>query len=194
MNDEVIRNVRTCLQDLQEAAKLGPGSVLVVGASSSEVIGKRIGSATSLQIGRILVDEILQYANEVGCHVAFQCCEHLNRALVVTRSLMKERGWVEVSAIPVPGAGGAVAAQAYRQMPDACLVETIQADAGMDIGDTFIGMHLRRVAVPVRGRTKNVGQAHVTMARTRPPLIGGQRAVYDPAEAARRLTSTEDEC
>lgn len=194
MNDDVTQNLQMCLEDLLAAANLGPGSVLVVGASSSEVIGQRIGSATSLQVGQTLVDEILRHASQAGYDVAFQCCEHLNRALVVSRSLMKARGWQEVSAIPVPGAGGAVAGQAYRQLPEACLVETIAADAGIDIGDTFIGMHLRRVAVPVRGRTRQIGQAHVTMARTRPPLIGGQRAVYDAAEASRRLTSTGDEC
>lgn len=194
MNDEVAESLQMCLEDLQAVAQLGPGSLLVVGASSSEVVGKHIGSATSLGMGSIIASEVLRHANQAGYQVAFQCCEHLNRALVVTRWLMKERGYTEVSAIPVPGAGGAVAAQAYRQLPDACLVETVQADAGIDIGDTFIGMHLRRVAVPVRGRTKSIGQAHVTMARTRPPLIGGQRAVYSAEEASRRLTTTEDEC
>lgn len=188
---QLVRSLRSCLKDLQTAANLGADSVLVLGASSSEVMGQRIGTATSLAIGRILVAETLAFAEQIGCQVAFQCCEHLNRALVVTRPLMRQRGWREVSAVPVPGAGGALAAQAYQLLEQACLVETVEADAGIDIGDTLIGMHLRRVAVPVRGRTNRIGHAHVTMARTRPPLIGGERAIYDLAEAVRRLSSLE---
>ena len=186
---ELVRSLRNCLEDLQAAANLGADSVLVLGASSSEVMGQRIGTATSLAIGKLLVAETLAFAEQTGCQVAFQCCEHLNRALVVSRPLMRRRGWREVSAVPVPGAGGAMAAQAYQLLDQACLVETVEADAGIDIGDTLIGMHLRRVAVPVRGRTNRIGQAHVTMARTRPPLIGGERAMYDPVAAARRLST-----
>lgn len=177
--DAIAREVREALEDLQNQAQLGPGQTLVIGASSSEVVGKRIGTATSLAVGKVIAEEAINFAGTVGCEVAFQCCEHLNRSLVVKKPLARERGWQEVAAKPVPGAGGAVAASAYQLLPDACLVETITAEAGVDIGDTFIGMHLRRVAVPVRGRRREIGQAHLTMARTRPPLIGGARAVYD---------------
>ena len=185
--EDIAAQLQTCLADLQVAAKLGPGDMLVVGASTSEVSGQRIGTATSLAIGRVMVQQVLAFTEATGCDVAFQCCEHLNRALVVARLRVREHGWTEVSAIPVPGAGGAVAAEAYRALPDACLVESIQADAGIDIGDTLIGMHLCRVAVPVRGTLTAIGAAHVTMAKTRPPLIGGTRAVYDAQVAAERL-------
>ncbi|KPV42861.1 hypothetical protein AN477_15855 [Alicyclobacillus ferrooxydans] len=181
------KQLRESLEDLQEQAHLGPGGLLVIGASTSEVAGRRIGTATSLAVGSVIAKEAIAFAASVGCDVAFQCCEHLNRALVVRKALLKERGWFEVMARPVPGAGGAVAASAYVQLEGACLVETIQADAGIDIGDTFIGMHLKRVAVPVRGRHREVGEAHLTMARTRPPLIGGARAVYDEDVFRERL-------
>ena len=185
--DLIAKQLRESLEDLQEQAHLGPGGLFVVGASTSEVAGKRIGTATSLAVGSVIAREAIAFAESVGCDVAFQCCEHLNRALVVRKPLAKERGWLEVMARPVPGAGGAVAASAYLQLEDSCLVETIQADAGIDIGDTFIGMHLKRVAVPVRGRHREIGDAHVTLARTRPPLIGGSRAVYDEDVFRERL-------
>jgi uncharacterized protein (TIGR01440 family) len=179
--------ITECLEDLQAVARLGAGKVLVVGASTSEIVGKKIGTSTSLEVGETVVQAVLDFAEDVGCDVAFQCCEHLNRALVVSREVAQRQGLKRVTAIPVPGAGGAVPAHAWFALVDPCLVESIEADAGIDIGDTLIGMHLRKVAVPVRGRRRQVGQAHVTMATTRPPLIGGARAVYDVEEARRRL-------
>lgn len=179
--------VRTCLAELQAASHLGPGHVVVIGASSSEVIGKRIGTATSLEVGRAIVEAVLEARDTYGFDVAFQCCEHLNRALVVAQALAKSRNWTVVRAVPVPGAGGAVTSLAYFMLEEACLVEQIEADAGIDIGDTFIGMHLKRVAVPLRGTYQALGAAHVTMAYSRAPLFGGARAVYDEAEAKRRL-------
>ncbi|GMA50919.1 UPF0340 protein [Alicyclobacillus contaminans] len=179
--------LRECLEDLRQAAGLGSGSLLVVGASSSEVMGQRIGTATSEAVGAAIVASVFEFAEQCGCSVAVQCCEHLNRALVVERETAVRYGLEEVYAIPVPGAGGAVAAHAYFSMRQPCLVSAVRADAGIDIGDTLIGMHLKPVAVPVRGRRNTVGAAHVTMARTRPPRIGGERAVYDVAEARRRI-------
>jgi uncharacterized protein (TIGR01440 family) len=185
--DKVGQDIRESLADLQEQAHLGPGALLVVGGSTSEVVGKRIGTATSLAVGEVIAREVIGFAGRVGCDVAFQCCEHLNRALVVRKSIAAKRGLQEVMARPVPGAGGAMAASAYLQLQDACLVESVSADAGIDIGDTLIGMHLKRVVVPVRGRRREIGQAHLTMARTRPPLIGGSRAVYDEEVFRERL-------
>jgi uncharacterized protein (TIGR01440 family) len=176
-----------CLEDLQAVAQLEAGQLLVVGASSSEVIGQRIGTATSMEIGRLIVETILSFARRHGFDVAFQCCEHLNRSLVVEKVVQQMHGFERVQAVPIPGAGGAVASAAYFQFQDPCLVSSITADAGIDIGDTLIGMHLKRVAVPVRGRFQSIGEAHVTMARTRPPLVGGSRAVYDKEEALRRI-------
>lgn len=184
---ELLQALGECLTDLQTEAGLGIGQLLVIGASTSEILGQRIGTATSVAVGQAIVAAVLTHAAPRGYDVAFQCCEHLNRALVVTRLTAQRKGYREVTAIPVPGAGGAVAASAYFALEEPCLVDLIEADAGIDIGDTLIGMHLRRVAVPVRGRHRQIGQAHVTMARSRPPLVGGTRAVYEVDEARRRM-------
>ncbi|KUO95273.1 TIGR01440 family protein [Ferroacidibacillus organovorans] len=170
----------TCraLRELSEHADLAPGKLLVIGASSSEVGGHTIGTAGSDEIAAQLVDAFLQVQSELGFDLAVQCCEHLNRALVVERKTLVAERLEEVSAVPVRHAGGAVAAEMYRRLHDAVLVEAVRAHAGMDIGDTFIGMHLRAVAVPIRLSIKDIGYAHVTAARTRPRLIGGARAVY----------------
>jgi uncharacterized protein (TIGR01440 family) len=154
------------------------GQVLVIGASTSEVAGHRIGTAGTTEIAAAIYEAVERSAAAYGFIPAFQCCEHLNRALVVERDAAERFGWEEVSAVPVPRAGGSMAACAYRRLAAPVLVESIQAHAGIDIGDTLIGMHLRRVAVPFRTSVKQVGQAHVTAAYTRPKLIGGERAVY----------------
>ncbi|WP_018132984.1 TIGR01440 family protein [Effusibacillus pohliae] len=174
----IAKVTRQVIDELQQVARLDADQMLVIGASSSEVIGEKIGSAGSTEVAKAIVEAVLTARNEYGFHVAFQCCEHLNRALVVERATMKAFGLEEVTVVPVPQAGGAVAATAFRSLQDPVLVERIQAHAGIDIGDTLIGMHLRPVAVPVRPTVKSIGQAHVTMARTRPKLIGGARAVY----------------
>jgi uncharacterized protein (TIGR01440 family) len=184
---EISTSLHTALEDLQATAQLQAGDILVVGASSSEIVGARIGTATSLQIGEAVVSAILAFTDPLGIDVAFQCCEHLNRSLVVEQSVAQAHRLEVVQAVPIPGAGGAVAAAAYFRYQQPCLVAEICGDAGIDIGDTFIGMHLRRVVVPLRGRVKEIGQAHLTMAMTRSPLVGGSRAVYDVTEAQRRI-------
>lgn len=172
------------LRELAEAGKLGPGSVLVVGVSTSEVAGKRIGTAGALEVAEQLLRGIRQVAEECGFHPVYQCCEHLNRSLVMERSLLESLGLREVSAVPVPGAGGSMAAAAYRSMHDPVLAETVEAHAGIDIGETLIGMHLRRVAVPFRPSMRYIGSARVNAAWSRPPLIGGERAVYRAPETS----------
>ncbi|MDA8344350.1 MAG: TIGR01440 family protein [Thermaerobacter sp.] len=165
--------------ELVQTARLRPGDVVVVGGSSSEVQGQRIGSASALAVGEELYLGLHQAASATGVELAVQCCEHLNRAIVVRRAVCRERRLQEVTAVPVPGAGGALAAAYYQALSDeACLVASIAAEAGIDIGDTLIGMHLRPVAVPVRLSITRIGAAHVVAARTRPPLIGGPRAHY----------------
>ncbi|MDA8353756.1 MAG: TIGR01440 family protein [Firmicutes bacterium] len=164
--------------ELLEAMPLGPGHLMVLGVSTSEVAGERIGTAGSNDVASSIMDGALELQQKYGYHLAFQCCEHLNRALVVTRPTQASFGLSEVAAVPVPSAGGAMAAYAFRHLEQAVLVEAVRADAGIDIGDTLIGMHLKPVAVPVRPPIDRVGAAHVTMARTRPKLIGGARAVY----------------
>lgn len=174
LNEQTARIVR----ELAEAAVLGSGKVLVIGASTSEVVGRRIGTGGALETAQQLLQGIAEAQTEFGFAVAYQCCEHLNRALVMERELLERLGLTEVAAVPIPGAGGSMASAAYRSMKDPCLAESIEAHAGVDIGETLIGMHLRRVAVPFRPTERYIGEARVTAAYTRPKLIGGERAVY----------------
>ncbi|ADU32314.1 TIGR01440 family protein [Evansella cellulosilytica] len=171
-------SVKTVLDDLQEVAKLEEGQLLVVGTSTSEVIGKHIGSAGTVDAAAEIWTALHDFAEKTGVDLAFQCCEHLNRALVIQGNVADKYGYERVSAIPIPSAGGSMAAFAFENMTSPVLVEEIKADAGIDIGDTLIGMHLKRVAVPVRSKIKTIGEAHMTMATTRPKLIGGERAIY----------------
>ncbi|WP_238651191.1 TIGR01440 family protein [Paenibacillus piscarius] len=171
-------------RELAVAGKLGPGRILVVGASTSEVAGKRIGTGGALEVARQLLEGITGVAAEFGFHTVYQCCEHLNRALVMERELLERLGLKEVSAVPIPGAGGSMAAAAYQSMADPVLAESIEAHAGIDIGETLIGMHLRRVAVPYRPGLRYIGAARVNTAWSRPPLIGGERAVYRTPETS----------
>ncbi|WP_019914990.1 TIGR01440 family protein [Paenibacillus sp. HW567] len=172
------------VRELAEAGKLGPGKILVVGASTSEVAGVRIGTGGALEVAQQLLQGVAQVAEERGFHAVYQCCEHLNRSLVMERSLLEKLGLREVSAVPIPGAGGSMAAAAYRSMADPVLAETVEAHAGIDIGETLIGMHLRRVAVPFRPSLRYIGSARVNAAWSRPPLIGGERAVYRTPEVS----------
>jgi uncharacterized protein (TIGR01440 family) len=169
---------QTILHAFQEQAQLGRGHIVVIGCSTSEVLGERIGTAGSMDVAAMLFAELEAWRREVGIELAFHCCEHLNRALVVERETARAHGLEVVSVVPVPKAGGAMAAYAYRHLMDPVVVEVIRADAGIDIGHTLIGMHLKPVAVPVRVPVKHVGSACVTLAKTRPKLIGGARAVY----------------
>lgn len=176
------------LRELAVAGNLGPGKIVVVGVSTSEVAGVRIGTGGALEVAQQLLEGVRLVAAEKGFHLVYQCCEHLNRALVMERDLLESLGLNEVSAVPIPGAGGSMAAAAYRAMKDPVLAETIDAHAGLDIGETLIGMHLRRVAVPFRPTLRYIGAARVNAAWTRPPLIGGERAVYRaPEQSGSRL-------
>lgn len=170
--------VTKALLDLSMTGKLQKGAQIVIGCSTSEIAGGRIGKASVPQIGEWVAGAMLRFCLSKGFVPIFQCCEHLNRALVLPISAAKESGYTRVHAIPQPKAGGSVPAAAWKLMEDPCLVAQVQADAGIDIGDTFIGMHLRPVAVPVRGEIDRVGSAHVTAAYSRLPYIGGERAVY----------------
>lgn len=179
--------VDTALRDLEEAMPLSSGHLLVVGTSTSEVIGERIGTSGTAEVANAIFAAFAAFRERTGADLAFQCCEHLNRALVVDRETAARYGDDIVSAVPIRSAGGAMATYAYHHMADPVLVESVKADAGMDIGDTFIGMHLKPVVVPVRSRISSIGEAHVTIARTRPKLIGGARAVYEETEKIERF-------
>ncbi len=175
---EVKEQVRTAVSGLLEIARLRPGQVLVLGCSTSEVQGKRIGSTGNTDVAAAILDGVHEALKGTGVQLAVQCCEHLNRCLVVERETQEKYNLTEVTVLPVPHAGGATAATALKRFSDPVVVESIQAHAGIDIGDTFIGMHLRPVAVPVRLAIREIGDAHLTLARTRPKLVGGKRAVY----------------
>ena len=163
--------------ELCEAAGLKQGDLLVVGCSTSEVCGDRIGSNSNVEAAAAVFDGIYAALNERGVYLAAQCCEHLNRAIVTERAAAKDTD--PVNAVPQPKAGGSFAATAYRRFADPVVLEEIRADAGLDIGDTLIGMHLKKVAVPVRLEHNAIGAAHIAAARTRPKYIGGERAVYN---------------
>jgi uncharacterized protein (TIGR01440 family) len=167
------------LQDLQAQASLQKGQLLVVGCSTSEVIGEKIGTAGTEGVAETIYAALADFRDQTGIELAFQCCEHLNRALVVEKDTAERRVLEPVTVIPVRHAGGAMASYVYHQLNEPVMVEHIKADAGIDIGDTLIGMHIKHVAVPVRSKVKSIGEAHVTMAKTRPKLIGGARAVYE---------------
>ena len=163
--------------ELCDVAKLQPGNILVVGCSTSEVRGSKIGTDSAPATGEELVEAILSVLEPRGIFLAAQCCEHLNRCLILERAAAV--GLEPVNVVPQPKAGGSFATAAYHRFHDPVAVEHIRAQAGMDIGGTLIGMHLREVAVPVRLSLKAIGQAPLTAARTRPKFVGGVRAVYD---------------
>lgn len=166
-------------KELIELAQLKEGRLLVVGCSTSEVMGKKLGTYSNPELGRELFEGIYMAAAEAGIYVAAQCCEHLNRALIIEREACEKYGYDEVCVIPQPKAGGSFAAAAYHVFKAPVAVEHIMAHAGIDIGDTLIGMHLREVAVPVRLSVNMLGEARVICATTRPKYIGGARAVYE---------------
>ncbi|MFC2948916.1 TIGR01440 family protein [Virgibacillus sediminis] len=178
-NQQVQRDIEAVLEEWKDSGYLHEGDLFVVGCSTSEVIGEKIGTAGSEEIASILFRELNRLKQQTGICLAFQCCEHLNRALVVDREIVRSSQLEEVSAIPVPTAGGSMAAHAYKQMDDPAVVEFIKADAGMDIGETMIGMQIRHVAVPLRFKQRFIGNARVSGARSRPKLIGGKRANYE---------------
>lgn len=179
LDTSIAQQVKTIVEQLAEQGKLGAGQIMVFGVSTSEVIGEQIGTSGAEDVAAQVYEGITQAQQKYHFDIAFQCCEHLNRALVIERATRERLALPAVSAIPVADAGGSMAAYAFRQLQEPCLVEAIEADAGVDIGDTLIGMHLRPVAVPFRPTVKQVGQAHVTAAFSRPKLIGGARAVYE---------------
>ena len=178
MYEEITLQARAVVMDLLERAKLKPGALLVIGCSSSEMVGSRIGKGSSMEAAQAAFEGIYPILQEQGIELAVQCCEHLNRALILERTAAEKRGYEIVNVMPQPKAGGSFAVTAWNAFSDPVAVEQIAADAGIDIGGTLIGMHLRRVAVPVRTGQKQIGQAMVICARTRPKYIGGPRAIY----------------
>lgn len=181
---QIRKQAQRAVAELCDAAHLRPGTLFVVGCSSSEVLGERIGTHTSMDVAGALYEGIASELKERGVFLAAQCCEHLNRALVVERTVLERYDLEQVNAIPQPNhAGGAFASVTWNRMADPVLVESLsaRADAGIDIGGTLIGMHIHPVVVPVRISMDRIGEASILCARRRPKYVGGQRAIYDEA-------------
>ncbi len=180
--EEIKDSASAAAAEVCKSAGLTEGDVLVVGCSSSEITGGVIGHASSPETADAVYAGITEVTEKLGVYVAAQCCEHLNRALVIEKELYQKLPYAErVNVRPMPKAGGSFATAAYNNMKEAVVVEFIKADAGLDIGSTLIGMHLKHVAVPLRLEVKRIGHAYVTAARVRPKFIGGCRAVYEDA-------------
>ena len=169
----------SAIEELLEVSGIHAGQILVIGCSSSEIVGETIGHGSSFETAQAVFDAILPILKEKEIYLAAQCCEHLNRALIIERECGEKYGLEEVAVIPQPKAGGSFATAAWNGFSDPMAVEHIRAHAGLDIGGTLIGMHLREVAVPVRLALDSIGNARILAARTRPKYIGGIRARYE---------------
>ncbi len=179
MDIDIKLSAKALAEELVEKAGLKNGDLLAVGCSSSEIVGEHIGKGSSLESAEAVFGGIYPILQEKGIYLAAQCCEHLNRALIIERECAEKRGYEIVNVIPQPKAGGSFATTAYRNFKDPVAVEFIKAEAGLDIGQTLVGMHLKHVAVPLRLSEKTLGGAIVTAARTRHKFIGGERAIYN---------------
>jgi len=177
MYEEITSQAKQAVLEILEKANLKEGSIFVVGCSSSTVAGKSFGTASSMEIAQAIFDGIYPELKKRNIYIAAQCCEHLNRAIIMEKAAAQNRELVNV--VPQPKAGGSFATITYRTLQEPVAVEHIKADAGIDIGGVLIGMHLKDVAVPLTLSVKEIGEAHVTSARTRLKFIGGERAVYN---------------
>ena len=178
--EDIRQQAKTAAEELVKTARLKKGDIFVVGCSSSEIMGQRIGKGSDINAAQAVYEGVMSVLEPKGIFLAAQCCEHLNRAVVVEKEALLP-GTEIANAVPQPHAGGSFATTMYEHARCPVTVEEIKADAGMDIGDTLIGMQLKKVAVPVRLAIKKIGEANLVCARTRPKFIGGSRAVYDDA-------------
>ena len=186
MLNEIKKQASLAATELIDAAGLKCGDIFVVGCSSSEVGGEKIGTCSSTEVGNAVFEGFYSVLKEKGIFLAAQCCEHLNRSLVIERQCLEKYNLEEVCVIPQPKAGGSFATAAYMAFENPVVVEQIKGHAGIDIGGTLIGMHLKRVCVPVRLNVKKIGEAPIICAKTRPRLIGGERAIYNFKEDVER--------
>lgn len=177
MPNSIYQQTTAVIEELGDKANLKPGNIVVVGCSTSEVLGAKIGTNSNPETAKEIFEALHNYAIAHEMFLAVQCCEHLNRAIIIERAAVPNTEIVNV--VPQPKAGGSLATQAYAGFTDPVAVEDIKADAGIDIGFTLIGMHLKKVAVPVRLENNRIGEALIVAARTRPKFIGGARAVYN---------------
>ena len=177
MTESIYEQTKAAVAELCDKAGLTAGNIVVVGCSTSEVVGAKIGTNSNPDVAGEIFQALYDYTKSKGLFLAIQCCEHLNRAIITERRAVPYTEAVNV--VPQPKAGGSLATQAYAGFEQPVAVEEIRADAGLDIGFTLIGMHLKKVAVPLRLEHNKIGEATVLAARTRPKFIGGVRAVYD---------------
>ena len=175
--EEVKAECVAAAKELMEVAKLRRGQIVVVGCSTSEVVGHKVGSYSTPEVGQAIFDGLHSVFGPAGVYIAAQCCEHLNRAIIVEREAVP--GYEIVNVVPQPKAGSSFATAAYHTFRDPVALEEVKADAGLDVGGTLIGMHLKHVAVPVRLLQNHIGEAILLAARVRPKFIGGNRAIYD---------------
>ena len=176
---DVTKQVHLALQNVYEAGRMAAGDQMVVGCSTSEIAGGRIGKASVPELGQWVAEAVLSWCAEKEIVAIFQCCEHLNRSIVMEQRVLDERRLTQVKAIPQPKAGGSVPAAAWKLLEKPALAMAVQAEAAIDIGDTLVGMHIRPVAVPLRIEQGSVGHANLVMAYSRLPYVGGARAVYE---------------
>src|SRR6056297_49901 len=176
--EKIVQQTKNSLEELLKITNLLKGSIFILGGSTSEITGNKIGTATNLEIGEAIIKAILPIIKKDELYLAVQCCEHLNRALVVEKESAVKYNLEVVNAVPHKKAGGSLSTAAYKHFENPVMVEKISGHAGIDIGDTLIGMHLKHVVVPVRIDIKKIGEANLTLARTRPKLIGGERGRY----------------
>ena len=186
--NELTLQAAEAVDHLLASAEYRAGDIFVIGCSTSEIVGKRIGSASSEEAAKAVMDAVLPKITSAGLFLAVQGCEHINRALCTSRACMEHYGLQEVWVRPWLHAGGAFATEAYNRIPDCVMVEDVGAKAslGMDIGGTLIGMHLHPVVVPVHTQQRKIGEATLILAKTRPKYVGGPRAQYDQDEPAHR--------
>lgn len=177
-NEEIRQQAEEVVTELIEKASLKNGDLLVVGCSSSEIVGQTIGHGSSLEAAQEVFSAVYPILCEKGIFLAAQCCEHLNRAIIIEKEYADRKGLDIVNVRPQPKAGGSFATTAYENFKQPVALEHVKADAGLDIGLTLIGMHLKEVAVPLRLSRNKIGQAYITAARTRAKFIGGERAHY----------------
>ncbi len=175
----IYEQARLVALELKEKANLKKGDIVVVGCSTSEVLGGKIGTIGSVEPAQEIFNGLNEIFAPEGIYIAAQCCEHLNRAIIIEEEKADALGLEKVCVVPHPHAGGSFATAAYHSFKSPVAVEEIKADAGIDIGMTLIGMHLKRVAVPLRLENNTIGEAKLNAARTRPKFIGGERAKYE---------------
>ena len=179
LKQEIFAALTAAVDALVEAGGIQPGGMIVLGCSTSEVAGARIGKGSVPELGEIIAEAMLDACRKRGLNAAFQCCEHLNRAIVMEESVLRAHFCTQVRAIPQPKAGGSVPAAAWKLLEKPALALAVHADAAIDIGDTLVGMHIRPVAVPLRIEYDKVGHANLVMAYSRLPYVGGAGAVYE---------------